>query len=631
MSCFQVSIQIAKQLYLWVSAITSALEQVCSTITQQLQQWQQQWQNSCTTTTSQVCNSLPWPLSALCSWVTTVVCTLVSILVLIVTTVVQTVCTLVTIVISVILLFIVTVLSVVFFILCIISPCSTPPMESSKVADGGWLITLGGPDTPELSQNNSVEALPDGQLACQSMLDAIGGAGQRIHLLELEFSPDFEAAFSTGAGPTILAQALLAANRNGVAVRILLNSNAFADSVSKLQTFFVNAGGPPNTVEVRGLNVFPEVLHAKALIVDGAVAFSIGLPFDQGYWDTQEHLVTDSRRGTGAGGNVPGFGDVGDGVGNKPAHTVSLRIAGPAAANVDATFINLWNSVSGVDTVPPPVPIRGDGHQTVQIARTAPQLKAAGLTQGEKGILEAHLRAINNARTFIYLEEQYLTSPVINAALVAALKSNPSLQLIMLANENPDLPTYKFWQNLFLGPLGDFSGQVGVFSPWRTKATAGQRNEIMQCYVESKVAIVDDVWAAVGSGNLDGASLGHIFEFIPKPLSCFSGGWRNIELDAVLYDDIAGQPATGEVARLRRILWREHLGAEVNLESAPSGGWLALWREIAGRNVAALNTMQTLSDDSRILPYAPALDTQAQLQELGVNVSLLNVAPAVPT
>jgi phosphatidylserine/phosphatidylglycerophosphate/cardiolipin synthase-like enzyme len=671
MSCFTVSKVILQQLLQWAFGIFSFLESICNVVTQQVQQWQQQWQNvcsqvttqveqqqqqwqnQCSQVTSQVCNSLPWPLSDLCSWVTSTVCNVVSVLVmvivtvietvcnvvsvliLVVATVVQLVCTAVAIIIEIIVLVLILIIAVVIVVLCIVFPCRNP-MESSIPPDNGWIVTLGLPTPPLLSAGNQIRILPDGQLACENMISAIKKAKATIHIVQLEFDKDFVATFSGSTAQTTLVDALIDAGSRDVRVRILLNDNLFADTLPQLQTAFSGR----TSIELAGLKIQPfahlGMMHAKGMFIDSAVAFVDGLPFAQGYWDTQLHLVTDSRRGSGAGGDFPPLGNIGNGVGNKPAHTVSLQLVGPAATSVDATFVSLWNSVSS-DTVTVPSVAAGDGGQTVQIVRTAPALNAVGLSN-EKGVLEAHLRAINNASTFIYIEVQYLTSPVIAQALIRALNARPQLQLILLLNENPDMPTYKFWQNQLLSQLATFpASQVGTFSLWRVKPPNGNPlPEIMQCYVEAKVSLVDDVWATVGSGNLDGASLGHIWEFLPSPLSCRSAakGWRNVELNGVLYDGIAGQPATGEVARLRQILWREHLGLERLPDEPPLGGWLSLWSQIAGANLASLNASQAMtgssSAPSRILPYATALQSIDQLNELGVNAALFDVAPVVP-
>jgi phosphatidylserine/phosphatidylglycerophosphate/cardiolipin synthase-like enzyme len=673
MSCLTTSKIIAEQLWQWVLGILSYLEKVfctlvtqkvqqwqqqwqkvCSQVASQVLQWQQQWQNQCSQVSSQVCNSLPWPLSLVCNWVTSTVCALVSVLAQVLVTVVQTVCNLV----SVLILVLVAVVQVVcpivrfvlealvlaafvvvvaiIFILCTL-PCRAP-MESSVPPDDGWIVTLGLPTPPKLSEFNHVQILPDGDLACQSMIAAVAAAKKTIHLIQLQFDSDFIATFIGTTAQTKLTSALLAANDRGVRIRILLNDSAAVDSLPGLKTAF--AGRP--TIELAGLSLkfgglLPNgSLHAKGMFIDSDVAFVDGLPFMQGYWDTQSHFVSDSRRGTGANADISYLGEVGNGVGDKPVHTVSLQLAGPAAKDVDATFVSLWNSVSSDQVTVPAGGLGLKGRQSVQIVRTAPPLNAVGLSN-EKGVLEAYLRAINNARHFIYIEDQYFTSPVIGAALITALNANPGLQLILLLNENPDLPTYKFWQNRLLNQLAVFPAtRIGVFTLWRTTPpAANQMAEIMQCYLEAKVAVVDDVWATVGTGNLDGASLGHIFEFLPSPLSCLSAanGWRNVELNAVLYDGIAQQPATGEVARLRQDLWQEHLGQALPT-SPPPGGWLALWNDIAAQNVASLNSSQSMTgpanSPSRILPYAPALQTVGQLNQLGVNTSLLNVAPVTP-
>ncbi len=650
MTCFPVTRNIVKQRVVWAIGLVSWLAQQCSTVTRQLQQLQQQWQNRCTRETSRVCQSLPWPLSVFCGWVTTVVCALVSVLILVVIIVVQVICTIVTVFAVVLLLSILSIVVPVLFILCIVIPCSAL-MESSLPPDGGWLVTLGEANPPMLSQGNTVKPLPDGELACQSMIAAMKQATQTIHLLQLDFDRDFIALFigftrmcppqPTGdSSQEKFTQALLNASGRGVRIRILLNENIFhlADSLSAIREVFAGI----QNIEVAGLQINSlgrlGVVHAKALIVDGSIAFLAGLPFTQGYWDTQLHCVIDQRRGAGAGGGVPPLGAVGNGVGKKPAHTVSLRLGGPAATDVDGTFISLWNSVS-TDTIAPPIAMPGSGTQAIQIVRTSPALSASGLSNGEKGILESYLRAINNARGFIYMEAQYFTSPVIGAALSRALKANPGLQLILLLNENPDFPTYKFWQNALLPQLVvNFPGRVGAFTLWRTQPPDDEQSKvrIMQCYMEAKVSLVDDVWATVGSGNLDGASLGHIFEFLPSPLSCISAsrGWRHFEINAVLYDRSADQPETGEVSQLRTLLWREHLGLEEIPEEPPAGGWLGLWSLIARQNITSLNATQTMSGNpaspSRILPYSPALDTVGQLSQLGVNVGLVDVAPVVP-
>jgi phosphatidylserine/phosphatidylglycerophosphate/cardiolipin synthase-like enzyme len=642
---------ITQQLLSWVIGLAKLIQQQCSHVITQVVQKLQQWQTSCTSVISTVCSKLPWPLSFLCAVVTVLVCIAVSVVILLVATVVVLLCIVVTVVVTIAVLLIVITVVTLFSLICILAiPLCANRMEASTAPDPGLVVTEGGTSPPRLSMNNRTVLLPDAELACKTMVHRISLATTTIHLLQLEFDPKFTAEpahlFTAPASErSDLIIALIAAAQRGVKVRILMNSNVFANTIPALTT----AVSGETNIELQGFPIWPTfgithtlgIMHAKGMSVDSATAFVVGLPFEQGYWDTQSHLVTDTRRGNFGGGSFIPPSNAGAGVGLKPVHTVSLRIDGPAALDFDVVFSDLWNKVSSnklsVSGVAPPV---GGGSQSVQVVLSAPPRSESRFPSGETGSLEAYLRAIANAKRFLYFENQYFTSPIIRDALIRALKANTSLQLIMLLNENPDLPTYKFWQEFVLGSLFKFApAQFGAFTLWRTRAptTPGHLPEIMQCYLESKVTVVDDVWAMVGSANLDGGSLGHIFEFLPKPWSCesFRLGWRNVELSTVLYDGVAGNPPTGEVFRLREILWKEHLGlGSASTTSSGAGGFLGLWQSNAAGNVGSLNATQVMAGDpvspSRILPYSTKLDTVGQLTQLGVNVSLFDVAPVVP-
>ena len=325
MNCFNTTKIIAEQLWQWVLGIQTYLENICVTITQkilqlvqswenvcsqvaqQVQQWQQQWQNQCSQVSSQVCKSLPWPLDKLCGWVTSTVCNLVSVLVLVVITVIQTVCslvsvlilvvativstlcTLVMIIVNSIILVLYIVLVPVLYLICLVVPCSKT-MESSVPPDNGWLVTFGLATPPKLSVNNQVSILPDGELACLSMIDAIKLATKTIHLIQLDFEPDFIATFVGTAPQLTLVDAFKQASDRGVKIRFLLNENEAADSIPKLQTAFAGAAN----IELAGLKISLlkgfGVLHAKGMFIDSSIAFIDGLPFKQGYWDTQSHI-----------------------------------------------------------------------------------------------------------------------------------------------------------------------------------------------------------------------------------------------------------------------------------------------------------------------------------------------------
>src|SRR5690606_21302610 len=133
------------------------------------------------------------------------------------------------------------------------------------------------------------------------------------------------------------------------------------------------------------------------------------------------------------------------------------------------------------------------------------------------GILEAYQRAIHNAERFIYIENQYFTSHDIIDALIFRMKddSKPRLEIIIVLPIKPDLPGYpdRHIDNVNqLKAVAKSKGhQLGVYTMWSRSKTAGAGNDtqIMPVYVHSKMAIIDDKWATVGSANLDGTSLNY--------------------------------------------------------------------------------------------------------------------------
>lgn len=223
--------------------------------------------------------------------------------------------------------------------------------------------------------------------------------------------------------------------------------------------------------------------------------------------------------------------------------------------------------------------------------------------EGERSVFQAYERALRNARGFVYAENQYFTNAPLAGLIDKALRESPELQVILLLNENMDIPGYDRAQLALLKPLlADHGDRLGVFSAWSTNAARsvdGLRG-IRHVYVHSKTTIVDDAWATVGSANWDGASLSGAQEL-------GLGDVVNEELSVVLYDGVDGAPHTGTAARLRVDLWSEMLGVPpARLQTPPPGGWLALWNEVAESNMRRLRGREEHLQGF-VLPYAPEL------------------------
>ena len=242
-----------------------------------------------------------------------------------------------------------------------------------------------------------------------------------------------------------------------------------------------------------------------------------------------------------------------------PWHDVQLRLQGPVVGALDATFRERWNDPAPLDMLSPIAwltdKLRGAdlepgslpeqpadpppcGPHTVQVLRTYPDahFEYDFAPHGERSIARGYSKAVKRARRLIYLEDQYLWSKRVAKLFAQALADNPELHLVAVVPRHPDVD----------GRLSLPPNQVGrqqaieacrTADPDRVHIFDVENLEGTPVYVHAKVCVIDDIWATVGSDNLNRRSWTHDSE-----LSC-----------AVLDD-------TGEFARdLRLRLLREHL------------------------------------------------------------------------
>lgn len=449
------------------------------------------------------------------------------------------------------------------------------PLVIARERALGWLVCDEKGQGREVIDGNDVEVLVD-QDIFSTIANSVSRAKRFVNLSQLLFFPSF---LPYDTGNARLFDEFLAANRRGADVRILVNENAVVPDTYDDLLETLDAEGD-NTVMLRCLTMSPNVLHAKVLVIDGEEAFVIGPPFEQKYWDTPRHAVAESRRGN-----------------DSPLHDLTVRIRGPAVADLDRFFAELWNiAAPSQPPLAPCAPPPPAGAQRIQATHTLPPRLLPHAPDGERGVLEAYVRGLANAERFVYLENQYFTNPTVAKALRAALDRNERLEAILVLNEWTDIPTYIGWQNRRLQEMGwPDHPRLGVFGIW-THAPSGR--EMRPVYVHSKLAMADDAWATLGTANLDSLSLEEANEFgVPMD--------QNVELNVTLLDGIGGAPATGVVGRLRRRLWAEHLGDEgIWTTQAPPGGWLTLWKRVADENFARIERGETMLHGA-VLPYLP--------------------------
>ncbi len=476
----------------------------------------------------------------------------------------------------------------------------------------GWFITLGGTDKSRFTSDNDFEILIDNEKELKCIVKSINNAKSYVYLSQIEFDPDFVATFNSDddlSPKDVLVDVLKNADERGVNVKIILNENlALPDSLKKIKDKFKSTG-----VEVRGFKSNGlHVMHAKTLIVDGYEAFVIGSAFIPDYWDTSMHLINDPRR-------EPEL--------VRPVHDISVKLNGGSVYYVEELFVEMWNYISSKDYNGKNKlnisfhPI-SSGKDHIQIARSV--TKDTLTKKGELGIFEGYRKAITQASDFIYLENQYFTNNSILKALKNVIKFNDDLQVIFLINEDPELPGYKKWQNKAIKKLGIKNTednlkhpQIGFFSLW-SSGWGENQYEIQPIYVHTKAAIVDDIWATVGTANLDGTSLTHVNELKGFFDSKFH---RSMEINVMILDDKGSKNA---IESFRNSLWNEHLGYGKTSLNQPINGWLELWQKIAQDNIRSLNQKKPYIN-GQILPYSPEKSVKDQLDDININTEDWNV------
>ena len=397
----------------------------------------------------------------------------------------------------------------------------------------GWLVThttlnpaVGNPVA--LYHHNQITHLIDGAKMFPAVTEAAQGATESINLMTLFFDVDngfitkFKSSFdpfnppSTGckqAAEATLEDVLK--TKSGKPVNILVTNLPLSaeDTVTEVAEFFARTAG----VRTNAYNKGFALLHAKAIVVDGDHAILMGSPLKQYYFSDARHAARDARHK------------------GSLMHDVNIDLKGPAVSHVEKTFASIWNATGQPMLIPPPktfpdLPTTPDGAvASVQVLRTLPgaSIKRVNpsdedLPYGETGILEAYERAIANAQRYIYIENQYFTSHQIIDALIARMKdtTKPHLQIILVLNLRPDLPGYPERQienvNLLRSAADAGGHHLYAYTLWSRSEKAGsggtgapRRYDVMPIYVHSKLAIIDDVWATVGSANLDGTSLNY--------------------------------------------------------------------------------------------------------------------------
>lgn len=257
-----------------------------------------------------------------------------------------------------------------------------------------------------------------------------------------------------------------------------------------------------------------------------------------------------------------------------PWHDIQALVRGPAVHDLETVFRERWDDPTPLNRNPfsrlgdrmrgerldatplppqqPPPEVAGTQH--VQVLRTYPPKRPAFpfAPHGEQSVRAGYEKVLGVASRLVYIEDQYFWNTRIVRGFVDALRRSPELRLIVVLPRFPDQD----------GRMSEPPNQIGRWQALRAVYAAGgsrvgvfgvENHDGVPVYVHAKLGIVDDVWASVGSANVNRRSWTHDSE-----LTCaVIDETRDERAPAVL--DRLGAGARRFARELRLDLAAEHL------------------------------------------------------------------------
>ena len=351
-----------------------------------------------------------------------------------------------------------------------------------------------------LVAGNDVSLLTDGPSTYKAMLAAISGARHYIHMETYIFDAD-----DVG---DMFADALIAKRAQGVAVALMVDAIGTMTTSDAVFAKMRDAGidvlvfNPINPIR----NPFGwspnERSHRKLLVVDGQVGFVGGINVSGVYASSSFGSSRSDKREQREQQSSS----------KAPWRDTHLRIAGPAVVEIERVFQEGWRSQKG-----PPIVERGlitsvskRGEDVVRILSNEP---------GANDNFEVYLTlmsAFQSAEKSIFITMAYFVpDPAFLDALKQAAQRGVEVVLVLPGFSDSGLVLQAGRSHY--GELLDAG--VKIY----------ERNDAL---LHAKTAVVDGVWATVGSSNMD---------------------WRSFTLNHEINAVVLGDRFAGQMENLFRI------------------------------------------------------------------------------
>ncbi len=355
-----------------------------------------------------------------------------------------------------------------------------------------------------LTSGNSVRLLKDGPVTYAAMLAAIDAARDHINLETFILDDDVVGRR--------FADALIRRQQQGVQVNLIYDSvgaiNTPREFFQRLQENGIRVleFNPVNPVFVRSQWNINQRDHRKLLIVDGRIAFLGGINI------SSVHSGGSGRRDTRS--SSPGA---------EVWRDTHLELQGPVVEELQKAFLETWREQQGEPLLESSYFPGSElaGRQVVRTISSSPEATASAM-------YATLLSAINSAEATVHLTNAYFVpDPQLLEALKAAVRRGVAVRLILPGKSDSRLVFHagrSFYRQLL-----------------RAGVEIYERQDVI---LHAKTALVDGVWATIGSTNLDWRSFLH-----------------NHELDAVVLGPEFGAQVQAmfdlDLAGSRQILTRE--------------------------------------------------------------------------
>ena len=362
-----------------------------------------------------------------------------------------------------------------------------------------------------LTTGNQVLLLQDGPATYQAMLAAIMTANDHINM-EAYILDDDEVGQR-------FAQALMAKQAQGVQVNLLCDSvgtfgtpAAFFEQLAA-SGIQVHEFSPVNALAARDSWLWNQRNHRKLLIVDGHTVFMGGINISSVY--------SGGSFRTGSRGAPKNVGSVA-----AAWRDTDLKLQGPVVADFQKIFLDDRAKQKGPSLAPKNhfPPAQTAGKLVVRAIRSTPE-------EPFSQIYATLLSAIGSAETSVRIANAYFVpDPQLLTTLEAAAQRGVDVSLILPSQTDSWLVFHtgrRHYERLLVAGV-KIDGRRGVV-------------------LHSKVALIDGVWASVGSTNLDWRSFLHNHELNAVVLGADFGR----QVQAMFDTDLAASDAIA-LAQWRR-------------------------------------------------------------------------------